>query len=104
MSHPDGAGQVFFCIASHRRAEIEGAVREMVRLAREKGARYREMAVFVRNMGEYEHLIGPLFREHGVPYFLDQKRSELHHPLVEFIRSALDIIGRRWRYEDVFRA
>ena len=37
--------------ASHRRAEIEGALREMLRLAQEEGARYREMAVFVRNMG-----------------------------------------------------
>ncbi|KOP64226.1 ATP-dependent helicase [Bacillus sp. FJAT-18019] len=89
--------------ASHRRAEIEGALREMVRLAREEGARYRDMAVFVRSMGEYEHLMGPLFREYGVPYFLDQKRSELHHPLVEFVRAALDVIERRWRYEDVFR-
>ena len=89
--------------AANRRAEVEGAIREMLRLAREKGARYREMAVFARNLGDYEHLIGPLFREYGVPYFLDQKRSELHHPLVEFIRSALDVANRRWRYEDVFR-
>ncbi|MFE0556200.1 helicase-exonuclease AddAB subunit AddB [Paenibacillus sp. NPDC058910] len=104
VSNPDGSRTgLLLHSASHRRAEIEGALREMVRLAREERARYREMAVFVRNMGEYEHLIGPLFKEHGVPYFLDQKRSELHHPLVEFIRSALDVIGRRWRYEDVFR-
>ncbi|GAB6929555.1 helicase-exonuclease AddAB subunit AddB [Paenibacillus sp. JCM 10914] len=89
--------------ASNRRAEIEGALREMLRLVQDEGARYREMAVFVRNIGDYEHLMGPLFREYGIPYFLDQKRSELHHPVVEFVRSALDIIGRRWRYEDVFR-
>ncbi|WP_422660319.1 helicase-exonuclease AddAB subunit AddB [Paenibacillus sp. EC2-1] len=89
--------------AANRRAEVEGAVREMIRLSREEGARYREMAVFARNLGDYESLIGPLFREYDVPYFLDQKRSELHHPLVEFIRSALDIVQRRWRYDDVFR-
>lgn len=89
--------------AANRRAEVEGAIREMLRLSREEGARYREMAVFARNLGDYESLIGPLFREYDVPYFLDQKRSELHHPLVEFIRSALDVAERRWRYEDVFR-
>ncbi|HAF99833.1 MULTISPECIES: helicase-exonuclease AddAB subunit AddB [Paenibacillus] len=89
--------------AANRRAEIEGAIREMLRLAQEEGARYRDMAVFVRNLGDYEHLIGPLFREYGIPYFLDQKRSELHHPVVEFVRSALDVSLRRWRYEDVFR-
>lgn len=89
--------------AANRRAEVEGAAREMLRLAREEGARFREMAVFSRNLADYQFLIGPLFREYGVPYFLDQKRSELHHPLIEFIRSAMDVAIRRWRYEDVFR-
>lgn len=89
--------------AENRRTEVEGALREMLRLAREEGARYREMAVFVRNLGDYEHLVEPLFRDYGIPFFLDQKRSELHHPLVEFIRSALDVVRRNWRHEDVFR-
>ncbi|MCJ8011431.1 helicase-exonuclease AddAB subunit AddB [Paenibacillus sp. KQZ6P-2] len=89
--------------ASSRRAEVEGALREMLRLAREEGVRFREMAVFVRNLGEYEHLVMPLFQDYGVPLFLDQKRSELHHPLVEFLRAALDVIRRFWRHEDVFR-
>lgn len=98
-----GSDGLLLHAASNRRSEIEGALREMLRLVREEGARFREMAVFVRNLNEYEHLAGPLFQEYGIPYFLDQKRSELHHPVVEFLRSALDIVVRRWRYEDVFR-
>jgi ATP-dependent helicase/nuclease subunit B len=87
---------------SHR-AEVEGALREMIRLARDEGAKYGEMAVLMRNIGDYEQLIKPLFQDYGVPFFLDQKVNELHHPLVEFVRSALDIVRRRWRFEDVFR-
>lgn len=75
----------------------------MTRLARDEGAKYGEMAVLMRNIGDYEQLIQPLFQDYGVPFFLDQKVNELHHPLVEFIRSALDVVRRRWRYEDVFR-
>lgn len=89
--------------AASRRTEVEGVLREMQALARESGAKYGEMAVFMRNMADYEPLIAPLFQDFGVPFFLDQKQSELHHPLVEFIRSALDVVRRRWRYEDVFR-
>lgn len=89
--------------AASRRAEVEGALREMNRLAREEGARYSEMAVFVRNISDYEQLVTPLFHDYSVPFFLDQKMNELHHPLVEFIRSVLDVVRRRWRYEDVFR-
>lgn len=87
---------------SHR-AEVEGALREMTRLARDEGAQYGEMAVLMRNIGDYEQLVKPLFQDYGVPFFLDQKVNELHHPLVEFIRSTLDVVRRRWRYEDVFR-
>ncbi|MNB68365.1 ATP-dependent helicase/deoxyribonuclease subunit B [compost metagenome] len=89
--------------AANKRAELEGALREMRRLAREEGAKYSEMAVFVRSLDDYDHLASPLFRDYGVPFFMDRKEGELHHPLVEFIRSSLDIIRRRWRYEDVFR-
>ncbi|ASA23614.1 helicase-exonuclease AddAB subunit AddB [Paenibacillus donghaensis] len=89
--------------AASRRTEMESALREMIRLARDEGAKYGEMAVFMRNIGDYEQLVAPLFTDYGVPVFLDQKVGELHHPLVEFIRSSLDIVRRRWRYEDVFR-
>ncbi|MFD1772896.1 helicase-exonuclease AddAB subunit AddB [Paenibacillus rhizophilus] len=87
----------------NKRAEIEGALREMMRLAREEGAKYGEMAVFVRKLEDYDYLVPALFRDYSVPFFLDRKAGELHHPLVEFIRSSLDIVRRRWRYEDVFR-
>lgn len=89
--------------AASRRAEVEGSLREMLRLARDKGAKYGEMAVFMRNIADYEQLVIPLFEDYGIPFFLDQKMNELHHPLVEFIRSAFDVVRRRWRYEDVFR-
>lgn len=97
------AEAITVCSAASRRTEVEGALREMSRLARDEGAKYGEMAVFMRNIGDYEQLIFPLFEDYGIPVFLDQKVNELHHPLVEFIRSALDVVRRRWRYEDVFR-
>lgn len=53
---------------SHR-AEVEGALREMIRLARDEGAKYGEMAVLMRNIGDYEQLIKPLFQDYGVPFF-----------------------------------
>lgn len=109
ISWPDAAPPVDLSealklhVAGGRRVEIEGAAREMVRLAREEGARWRDMALFVRNLGDYEHLIGPVFEEYRIPHFLDQKTSVLHHPLIEFIRAALDVTLKYWKYEDVFR-
>lgn len=90
-------------VAGTRRNEVEGAAREMLRLAREEGARWRDMALFVRNLSDYEHMIRPVLEDYGIPFFMDQKASVLHHPLIEMIRGALDVAMKYWKYEDVFR-
>ncbi|MFD3447295.1 helicase-exonuclease AddAB subunit AddB [Microbacteriaceae bacterium 4G12] len=89
--------------AANRRAEIEGVAREIRRLVREQGWRYRDIAVTVRNGNNYHDLIKTVFYDYQIPYFIDEKRSMLHHPLVELIRSALEVVGGNWRYDAVFR-
>lgn len=99
----DGENGITLHAADNRRAEADAAAREMVRLAREQGARYREMAVFVRNLGDYETVLAPVLAEYGIPVFTDRRKGVLHHPLSEFVRASLDVVQYRWRYEDVFR-
>ncbi|WP_335870074.1 helicase-exonuclease AddAB subunit AddB [Bacillus sp. 2205SS5-2] len=90
--------------ASNRRAEVEGVSREIRRLVREENYRYKEIAVLVRNGGEYQNIMETIFYDNEIPYFIDQKRTMLNHPLIEFIRSTLEIMNTHWRYEPVFRA
>jgi len=103
--YPESAGSadIVFAAAVNRRAEVEGCAREMLRLARDEGRRYREMAVRVRRLDDYSDLIGQVFPAYGIPFFLDQRRPVLHHPLMEFIRSAQEVVTRDWPYEAVFR-
>ncbi len=86
------------------RSEVEGAARKIAELVRDHGYRYRDIAVTVRNAGSYQTLIETVFTDYEIPVFLDQKKSMLHHPLIELIRSSLDIVLKNWRYEAVFRA
>ena len=88
----------------NRRAEIEGVARNIRRLVHEENYRYRDIALFMRNGQDYHELIETIFQDYEIPYFIDQKRTMLHHPLVELIRSVLEIINGNWRYEPVFRA
>lgn len=90
-------------VAGNRRNEIDAVAREMLRLARDKGSRWRDMALFVRNLDDYEHMLTPIFQDYGIPFFMDQKRDVLHHPLIEMIRGALDVVQKFWKYDDVFR-
>ncbi|HZG73285.1 MAG TPA: helicase-exonuclease AddAB subunit AddB [Chondromyces sp.] len=90
--------------AGNRRAEVEGVAREIRKLARSEGYRYEDIAVLIRNGNEYHRLIETVFDDYEIPFFIDQKRPMFNHPLIELIRSTLEIINSHWRYEPVFRA
>lgn len=89
--------------AVNRRAEIEGIAREIQKLARDKNYRYRDIAIMIRNASDYHEIIETIFQDYHIPFFIDQKRSMLNHPLIELIRSSLEVINSNWRYESVFR-
>ncbi|KGX87798.1 helicase-exonuclease AddAB subunit AddB [Pontibacillus litoralis] len=89
--------------AVHPRAEIEGVAQEIVELVRDKGYRYRDIALFIREPDVYHDLIATVFEGYQIPVFIDEKRTMLNHPLVEFLRSAMDVIEGNWRYDAVFR-
>ncbi|WP_040204485.1 helicase-exonuclease AddAB subunit AddB [Neobacillus jeddahensis] len=89
--------------AVNRRAEIEGIAREVRHLVRKKGYRYRDIALLIRNGGDYHEIVEPVFEDYQIPFFIDQKRTMQSHPLIELIRSTLEVINSYWRYEPVFR-
>ena len=95
--------EVVLVSAVNRRAEVEAVALKILDLAREEGYRWRDMAILLRDIGTYADEIEAVFCEYGIPHFLDQKRTLLHHPLVELVRSALEVVVGKWRYEAVFR-
>jgi ATP-dependent helicase/nuclease subunit B len=89
--------------AANRRAEIEGIAREIRQLVRTKGYRYKDIALLIRNGADYHDIVEPVLTDYQIPYFIDQKRTMLNHPLIELIRSCLETINSYWSYEPVFR-
>ncbi|WP_223700755.1 helicase-exonuclease AddAB subunit AddB [Sutcliffiella deserti] len=96
-------GEVALLQAVNRRAEIEGIAREVISLVREQGNRYKDIALIVRNAESYIDLVNTVFKDYDIPFFVDQKRTMLHHPLIELLRSSLEVVTKNWRYESVFR-
>jgi ATP-dependent helicase/nuclease subunit B len=90
--------------ATNRQAEVEGIAREIVRLVRDEGYRYRDIALVIRNSDDYRDSLKTVFADYNIPYFIDEKEAMVHHPFIEFIRASLDVINTNWRYEAVFRA
>ncbi|MET3683416.1 ATP-dependent helicase/nuclease subunit B [Alkalibacillus flavidus] len=89
--------------AVHPRAEVEGVAQEIVRLTREEGYRYRDLALLIRDDATYHDLIETIFQDYGVPVFLDEKKTMLNHPFIELIRTGLEVVDRDWRYDAIFR-
>lgn len=89
--------------ASNRRSEVEALAHQLIVLARDKGYRWKDMAVMAGNLDDYADTISTLLTDYDIPFFLDLKRPVLNHPLIEFIRSALEIVNYNWGYDAVFR-
>jgi ATP-dependent helicase/nuclease subunit B len=82
------------------RAEVD-AVARRIQSAIAGGLRYRQIGVLVRNLADYQQIVHASFTEHGLPYFADHRRTAAHHPLLQFVRSALLIARHRWPHEAV---
>lgn len=89
--------------AVHPRAELEGMIQEMLRLVRERGYRYNDFVIYLRETATYNDLIETMFAEYHIPVFIDAKRTMLNHPLVECIHSLFEVVESNWRYDAVFR-
>ena len=89
--------------ASSIYTEIEQAARSIQSLCRDRGLRYKDVAVVTKNLGEYEKLISAIFPQYGIPFFIDAKKPIDSHPLVTLILSMMDIFIHNWSYEAVFR-
>ncbi len=97
------APAITIAAAQNRREEVEAAAREVLRLVRDQGLRYREIAIVTRNLDAYGDLAATVFAEHSIPVFVDRRRTVAHHPLVELLRSALEVVIQDWAYGPVFR-
>ncbi|KGX92636.1 ATP-dependent helicase [Pontibacillus halophilus JSM 076056 = DSM 19796] len=102
---PPYQGEVPLTVAQavNPRAEVEGVAQEIVGLVRDHGYRYQDMAILIREPEVYHDLIQTVFRDYRIPVFVDEKRTMLNHPLIELLRSALEVIEGNWRYDALFR-
>lgn len=90
-------------LTANPQAEARFVAEEIYRLVREENARYRDIGVIVTDIGTYGPFISQYFEQNHIPYFLDDKKSLIANPLVEYIRAVLEILDRDFDYQSVFR-
>lgn len=96
LPFPPGAPQgVELVELPSRRVEVEFAVSCICDWVqnRRNPLRYRDIAVVVRDLEPYHALLADALRSRNIPFFIDRRRPVAHHPLIEFVRSAVRIAG-----------
>ncbi len=83
--------------------EVENTAIAIVNYCREKNIRYKDMAVIMRNLDDYEKLIRIIFPQYNIPFFIDKKRAVTEHPLTLLVLSILQILIKNFSYESIFR-
>ena len=96
----DGPCAVELCAAADPRAEVERAAAEVLRLVREEGCRFRELAVCARDFAPYADLVESVFEKYGVPVFLSTNTDVLQKPVLALVTGALDAAAGDYAYED----
>lgn len=83
--------------------EVHFAAREILRMVREDGYRYQDVAVITGDLPSYGEHVRKIFGEYGIPCFIDETKTILLNPLIEYIRAALEMTAGNFSYESVFR-
>lgn len=89
--------------AEDRISEVESVAGEIHRLVRDEGYRYKDISVIVRNLDTYAPHLASVFAKQQIPYFIDQRRPMLFHPLIQALAASLEAIQSRWHSEPIIR-
>ena len=84
------------------KAEVAFVSREIKRLVREEGYRYKDIAVITGDIENYGRIVKESFTQLNIPCFIDYKKDILNNPFVELLRSAIAIVSEDYSYESVF--
>lgn len=85
-----------------KQEEVSFAASTITRLVREKGLRYKDIAIVTNAVEIYEKTLRSVLREYHIPCFIDSRREITSHPLITMIGAFLDCLIYDFRYENVF--
>lgn len=100
---PDEPTHIGIMACRNARTECRAALLEILRLAREEGFAWRDIAVVVGDKDRYIPLLEEELRGAGIPYFTDRRLPLDRHPLIRLIEAALDAAAGNYDRDSVLR-
>lgn len=94
--------EIHILAAGNPEQEAAAVCRQILSFVREKGYRYRDIAIITGDSASYERVLKEAFEKYEIPYFYDTTRGILLNPFTEFIRASLEVVTTDYSYESVF--
>ena len=84
------------------REEVHQTALYIRKLIREEGLTYRDIAVVIGDLEGYASYVETEFGQLEIPCFLDRTRGIVLNPMIEYIKSALQLYIKDFSYDTVF--
>ncbi|MFC1675617.1 PD-(D/E)XK nuclease family protein [Planctomycetota bacterium] len=88
--------------AASSRSEIGFIAKEILRLVKQKGFRFRDIAVIASDIESCRHYIKACFDDYDIPFFIDKPKTLDQHPAVAMLSSALQLVINGFSHADIF--
>ena len=89
-------------LAKNQYSEIEEVARNVLKLVRDGGYRYRDISIITKNIATYSSLARAIFDKYDIPIFIDENRDLNQNVVIQYILAILEIFIKNWSYEAVF--
>ena len=99
----DDAKNIKLFLANNQYSEIENLAKQIIKLVRDEGYKYKEISVITQNIDTYSSICKAIFNKYGIPVYIDQKGDLNDNIIVKYIIAILDIFAKNWTADSVFQ-
>lgn len=89
-------------LAKNQFSEIEEVAKNILKLVRDNGYRYRDISIITKNIATYSSLARAIFNKYDIPIFIDENRDLNQNILIQYVLAILEIFTKNWSHEAVF--
>lgn len=100
--YTNGVENIKLFLAKNQYSEIEEVAKNILKLVRDNGYRYKDISIITKNISNYSSLARAIFDKYDIPIFIDENRDLNQNIIIQYILSVLEIFTKNWSYESVF--
>ena len=90
-------------LAKNQYTEIENIAKEITKIVRDKGYKYKDIAIITKDIQNYANLAKIIFGKYDIPIFIDEKRELSQNIIIQYILSIFDVLQKNYSIESVFQ-